>query len=267
MSSELYTLFKSKSVFFLDGDGTLYLDDMCLPGSIEFLTLLKKHHKTFFICTNNSSKSPATYLKKFQDMGLPVALDQILTSAVPAVYHLKQNKLTSLYWVANTSMSDYLEQQGLVFNDSHPQACLLTYDTELTYEKLVTLCSFLRQGCPYFVTHLDRLCPSKDGGLPDVGLFVSLIQDTVGRLPDIVFGKPSLSMILPVLDRLNKTVSDAVMVGDRLYTDIKMGENSELTTVLTLTGEATREELLGNPIVPDMVIDSLQQWISVIKEG
>ena len=267
MNSDLYSLFESKSVFFLDGDGTLYVDDHCLPGSVEFLNLLKKHQKTFFICTNNSSKSPIAYFEKFRKMGLPVELDQIITSAVPAVYYLKSQHIKHVYWVANKTMSEYLIDQGLVFTDVNPEACLLTYDTELTYEKLVTLCSFLRKGLPYFVTHLDRLCPSKEGGLPDVGLFVNLIHDTVSRLPDRVFGKPSQSMITPILDDLGKTLADSVMVGDRLYTDIQMGKHSDLTTVLTLTGEATLDDLdsLLQEDKPTIVIPDLNTWVRIIE--
>jgi HAD superfamily hydrolase (TIGR01450 family) len=265
MNFQLSTLFQTKKVFFLDGDGNLYLGNRLLPGSASFIDLLNEHHKRFYICTNNSSKSPKSYLKKYQSLGLAIKEEQILISTLPALIYLRKMNFKHIFWVANDEVSSYLEGEGFIYTESSPDACLLTYDTELTYEKLSKCCELLRQNIPYYVTHLDAVCPSETGGLPDLGLFVDLIEGTLSRRPDKVFGKPSIDMISPILNSLDISLDEAVMVGDRLYTDIQLGCENALETVLNFSGETTKEMLHESHIKPDYSINSLEEWVTAVQ--
>jgi len=264
MTHQLQTCFFEKKIFFLDGDGNIYLGDQVLPGSIEFIRLLQEHGKTFFLCTNNSSKTPSEYEKKYQSLGLSISKEHILISTHPAMLYLQKNEIRRLHCLATPKVESFLIESGFEIDTVHPEACLMTYDTTLTYDKLVSFCQSLRRGIPYFATHPDYVCPSDQGDLPDVGLFNDLIFGTVGRRPELVFGKPNIQMIMPILESLSLTLDDAVMVGDRLYTDMLLGEGNALTTVLNLSGETTEDHLSKSDIKPDLIIQSLQDWVSVL---
>lgn len=48
-------------------------------------------------------------------------------------------------------------------------------------------------------------------------------------------------------------------MGDRLYTDIACGQENGCDTVLVLTGEAKREDLINSEYQPTAVIDSIKE--------
>jgi ribonucleotide monophosphatase NagD (HAD superfamily) len=148
---------------------------------------------------------------------------------------------------------------GIQHDETDPQAILLTYDTELTYKEITHTVSWLNKGIPYYATHPDQLCPSENGMLPDIGTYITMFKTASGRTPDLIFGKPSTMMIEPVLKKHGLSLGDAVIIGDRLYTDIKMGADNPLTTVLTLQGETTIEMANASSIKANYIITSLEQ--------
>ena len=250
-----------KKCTFIDGDGTLYLGNQLIEGAKTFLNALKRKNHPFFICTNNSSKTPLDYFQKYQTLGLDISQKNILISTHPAINYIKQKKYAQVYWVANTQVSQWLTSEGFTYNEINPECILLTYDTEITYKKLSLLTQLVRTNTPYYATHPDMVCPDINGSLPDIGTFIKTIELTTGKTPDKIFGKPNSEFILPTLKQLGLTLNDAMIIGDRLYTDIQMGHNNNLTTVLTLTGETTQALLDQTSIKPDIVVSNLLELL------
>ncbi len=249
---------KNKKIFFIDRDGTLTLGDRIMAGSNSFLELLSFKNKIFYILTNNSSKTPRQHYEQFNRAGLKLKEHNVLVSLQPTLLYLKQEGFTNLFWVANERVSKYIREQGFVFDDSNPQAVLLTYDDEINYAKLKKIISFIRKGYPYYATHLDTLCPTNEGLIPDIGTFIQVIETATGSLPNKTFGKPNLDFIKPILDKHGLCEKDAVIIGDRLYTDIKLAENSEMTSVLVLTGETKREDYEFSDVDADIIVPDLK---------
>lgn len=255
---------REKKAFFTDIDGTLMLDNQPLTGATEFVNKLVRQGRLFYILTNNSSKTPQEYLEKFSGRGFNITEKNILISIQAALLYFKQNRIDTIYWVANRNVANYLSDNGFKFEVEHPQAILLTYDTELNYDKLTALTFLVRRGIPYYATHNDIVCPTKQGGIPDVGTFIKVIQMATGILPGKIFGKPDKSFIEPVLIQDQIRFDEAVIIGDRLYTDIKLAENSALTSVLVLSGETNREMYESGSIRADIVVDSIANLIEYI---
>jgi ribonucleotide monophosphatase NagD (HAD superfamily) len=143
---------------------------------------------------------------------------------------------------------------------------MLGFDTTLTYEKLWRLCDFVRAGLPYIATHPDFNCPIEDGYMPDIGAMMAFVEASTGRRPDVVVGKPNSPIIEAVVEKTETAVSDICMIGDRLYTDIALGA-AGITTVLTLSGEARREDLSGAPHQPDFVVQDLAELTALMNEN
>jgi len=247
---------KNKKIFFLDRDGTLTLGENVIEGALDFLNYLKKENKYFFVATNNSSLTPKEHLGRFNKLGLNLKEENILVSSISAINFLKNKGFKNIFWVANKNVSKYFEENGLVYDDRSPQALLITYDNEINYEKLKKLTNFVREGVPYYATHGDIVCPTANGSIPDIGTFIKVIEMTTGILPNKIFGKPNKSFIDPILEKYNLSYKDAVIIGDRLYTDIKLAENSEITSILVLTGETKREDYENSEIRSDIVISN-----------
>jgi NagD protein len=252
-------MLEQKKIFFLDCDGTLALGDRLINGAKDFLQLLKDKQKFFYILTNNSSKTPSQHLAKFQRLDLDVKLNNVLVSSQSALEYFAQNEIRNIFWLANEAVTEFIINSGFKYTEDEPQALLLTYDDTINYEKLKKFIALIRAGLPYYATHLDIVCPSPEGFLPDIGTYIKLIEMTTGQLPLKTFGKPNKSFIDPILKKHNLNYNDAVIIGDRLYTDIKLAENSSITSVLVLTGETNESDCKKSDIKSDLVVANLSE--------
>ena len=154
-------------------------------------------------------------------------------------------------------MREMLEEGGVETDSSEPEYVVLGYDTEVSYEKLSTASIHLHRGVPMVSSHPDIVCPSPDGSLPDTGAYMALFEATTGVRPIHVCGKPNKGMILHKIEEMGIKTANCAMVGDRLYTDMEMAERAEVHGILVLSGEATREDVVGSGLSPSLVVDSV----------
>ena len=138
---------------------------------------------------------------------------------------------------------------------------MLAYDTELTYEKLCKFVYNLKNGAFYIATHPDINCPAPEVFVPDAGAFMAMIESSTGLKPQKIIGKPYTGMGENLIKRFGALPEEFVMVGDRLHTDIKFGNNCGFNTILVLSGEATLEDLKRYDAKPDFILDSLNDVV------
>jgi HAD superfamily hydrolase (TIGR01457 family) len=244
--------------FLLDMDGTFYLDDRLLEGALRFIDLLRQQSKEFLFLTNNSSKHRRQYAQKISRLGLPIAEESVLTSGeATALYLREQVQSANIYLVGTPSLEDEFRQHGFRLVQQNPQFLVLGFDTTLTYQKLWTLCDFVRAGVPYIATHPDFNCPTEKGFMPDVGAMIAFVKAATGRQPDLVVGKPNRLIVDAAALKMNLPVNQLAMIGDRLYTDIALGQTSGIVTVLVLSGETKLEDLENSPYKPDYIFQNL----------
>lgn len=251
-------LIDSKKCFVFDLDGTVYLGDRPIQGTIDFIRRNIERCEIFFL-TNNTSKNLDDYTKKLAGFGIHVGMERILSPLLPLVDYLNEQRINRIYPVGNTSFRVYLRQRmpEIVFTSGDDcQAVVLGYDTELTYEKLAESCLLLqRPEVRFLSTHPDMVCPSVRGPLPDTGSFVRLYEGATGRLPELVFGKPNTLILSPLLKRFRQ--EEMVMVGDRLTTDKRLAENAGIDFILVLSGEAKCGDLAALERQPTLVVEDL----------
>lgn len=243
----------------LDMDGTVYLGHIPIAGAVRFI---QEHwHKLdFFFLSNNTSKSPQSYVDKLNRMGIPARHEHLLSPVTPLVDFLRQRGICRAYAVGNSDFQRDLHQRmpELQLTEEGAQAVILAYDTELTYHKLARSALLLQTPETLFLaTHPDLVCPSPEGPLPDVGSMIELYATATGRRPQHIFGKPDPEVLAPLLARYAK--EEMVMVGDRLSTDKKLAENADIDFILVLSGEATRQDLEKEERQPALVLEDLGQ--------
>lgn len=251
------SVLKRKEIFFFDLDGTIYLGETLFDRVHELVQILKEEKKRFFFLSNNSSKSTADYLLKLKNLKLNIHREEIILSQHPTIDYLHKNAFKKIFLLGTSSLQQEFIEEGFILTDANPEILVLAFDQELTYARLKTASKFLQQGIPYIATHLDNRCPVEDGYIPDAGGIAALLYKTTERMPR-VFGKPNKEMLLFKLDQLNRTPNDAVMIGDRLYTDIKMGNSAGITTCCVLSGETTLEMIKqSNEFTPNFIIEGI----------
>jgi HAD superfamily hydrolase (TIGR01457 family) len=244
--------------FLLDMDGTFYLSDRLLEGALRFIDLLREQKKEFLFLTNNSSKHRRQYAEKISRLGLPLAEESVLTSGEATALYLKERHPgADLFLVGTPSLEEEFRQHGFRLVQQEPQFVVLGFDTTLTYQKLWALCDFVRAGLPYIATHPDFNCPTETGWMPDVGAMIAFVKAATGREPDLVVGKPNRLIVDAAAVKMNLQVNQLAMIGDRLYTDIALGQASGIATILVLSGETKIEDLKASPFQPDYIFQNL----------
>jgi 4-nitrophenyl phosphatase len=246
-----------KNYFILDMDGTFYLGNRLLEGSLEFLEKVKAAGKEILFFTNNSSKSRQVYLGKLADMNCPIEEKQLLTSGMVTIHHIRNTwHNPKVYLLGTPALEEDFENNGIVLTDNHPDAVVVGFDTTLTYEKLEKACTLIRNQVPFLATHPDYNCPTEYGPVPDCGSICAFITRSTGILPKY-FGKPQKETMDYITDYLDCTKEELVFVGDRLYTDIAIGAKHGAVTALVLTGETKMEDLAHSDVQPDIIVERL----------
>jgi 4-nitrophenyl phosphatase len=254
---------KKKKLFILDMDGTFYLGDRLLDGSLEFIRKLEENGAGYLFFTNNSSRTPEFYRQKLDGMGCRVAASSIVTSGDVTIKYLRENYPASTVYLAGTPLlEESFRQGGIELTADKPDIVVLAFDTSLNYEKITRTCTYIRNGALFLATHPDLNCPTEDGYIPDCGSICAMITASTGVKPKYL-GKPFPETIDMIRLIAGVRSEDMAFVGDRLYTDIAIGVNNGITGILVLTGETSAEDLGRSEIRPDFVFGSLGELGSI----
>lgn len=243
----------------LDMDGTVYLGPEPIPGAKEFIHYLQVKNTPFMFLTNNPSADAAYYSAKLKAMGIAVGPANILTAgAATATYLMEETPWRNVYALGTPCFEKELQDAGLVLDNKEPEAVVISFDKTLTYEKLERACLLLREGLPYIATNPDKVCPTEYGYIPDCGAIAALLESATDRAPRFI-GKPSPDFAQMALLKLNAQAAHTGMVGDRIYTDMEMARQAGLASILVLSGETTKDDLVHAPQQPDFVFQSVAE--------
>lgn len=262
----LLTLQKLK-YFALDMDGTIYLGNKLLPGAKDFLEYLTKSERKYVFLTNNSSKNKQSYVNKLNALGLTANINQILTSGEATALYIKSLKPNARIFLLGTpDLEQEFISHGFTLTSSAPDFVVLGFDQTLHYAKLTEACHLIREGVPFIATHPDINCPTdeRSGYIPDVGAMLELIYASTGKKAKII-GKPYQEIIDVLVAKLNCQREETAMVGDRLYTDIKLAENAAICGILVLSGETKQTDLTNSGVHPDYVFESVRELAAALQ--
>ena len=244
--------------FLLDMDGTFYLGDRLIDGALAFIDVLQQQGCEYLFLTNNSSKDSGQYAEKITRLGLPIVREKILTSGEATAMHVQSQKPGARVFVVGTSaLESEFSERGFTLTDEAPDFVVLGFDTGLTYIKLWKLCDLVRAGVPYLATHPDYNCPTETGFMPDIGATLAFVKASTGREPDLVVGKPNRLFVEKAAERTGIPVSNMCMIGDRLYTDIALGQVAGIPTILVLSGETQADDVAESPFQPTHIFQNL----------
>ena len=262
------TPLKDKRLFLLDMDGTIYLDEELFDGTLDFLAHVKALGGRAMYLTNNSSKSVQSYVDKLKRLGINAAAEDFLTSVNATVLYLQQQSYKKIYAFGTESFKSQLREAKLPIVDRLEDGidCLcMGFDTELTFQKLEDACILLNRGVDFVATNPDWVCPTWYGSVPDCGSVSEMLFRATGRRPRFI-GKPQPDMVNLAVAKSGFSKEQAILLGDRLYTDIQSGVNAGIDTVLVLSGEATLEDLAASETKPAYVMENIREFLNQITK-
>lgn len=251
----------------LDMDGTIYNGSTLFPFTKGFLADLKAAGINYSFLTNNPSKNRADYLMHLQKMGIAAEPDEMYTSALATIAYLKREHPTvkRLFILGTPSMVAEFEEQGFISTADDasdiPDAVVVGFDTTLDYKRLCRAAWWVSRKLPYVATNPDWVCPTDQPIiLVDCGAICACIEAATNRKPDAVIGKPDPQMLDGILDRFGLAADEIAMVGDRLYTDVKMANLAGALGVLVLSGEAQLADVQSSEVKADVIADHLGKF-------
>lgn len=257
-----------------DMDGTIYQGKTLFPYTLESFAILERCGVGYTYLTNNSSLSTGDYLHKLQGLGLRSERDNLYTSSLATIDHLRRAlpSVRSLFLLGTNSLKKEFSECGFeVIDMNHakePDAVVVAFDMELSYETLCRAAWWIRQGKPFLATHPDLVCPTDlPTVLVDCGALCACLTAATGRRPDKVPGKPDPSMIAGIMQRHKLQAHEVGMVGDRLYTDMAMARAAGIVGVLVLSGEATLENVRQSDHRPEIIVDNISVLARMIQQA
>lgn len=251
---------RTPKAFVFDLDGTVYLSDTPIPGVPRAIQQLRDRGVPVLFLSNNPTKTPDEYVRKLTTMGIPVTAHDVLTSAVIMVDWLKQQSpLPRVFPIAEPALLTLLQHENIPLSDTADAIdyVLASFDRTFTYAKLQIAFDAIRAGATLIATNPDKYCPVPGGGQPDAAAIIAAIEASADTTLAFTAGKPSALAAQSAANRLGVGLSDVMMVGDRLETDIGMGATG-MQTGLVMTGATTATVLAewrGHQ--PDVVADNV----------
>ena len=262
MTQDLKML-REKKAFICDMDGVIYHGNRIIPGVEDFINWINKNDKQFLFLTNSSERSPRELAQKLSRMGLKVDESHFYTSALATASFLaSQCKGGSVYVIGEPGLTFALYEAGFSMNDVNPDYVVFGETRSLNYEKIEKAVRLVMNGAKLIGTNSDLTAPSETGIIPATRALVSPIEMTTGKSAYYV-GKPNPLMMRHALKKLGCHRVDAAIIGDRMDTDIVAGIESELDTVLVLSGVSSLETVDKFPYRPKYVLRNVGEIANI----
>jgi NagD protein len=234
---------RNKKAFICDMDGVIYHGNRLLPGVKKFVEWLKAKEKQFLFLTNSSERSLPELQQKLQRLGIAVDANHFYTSALATASFLSVHKPGgTAYVIGEAGLINALYQAGYSMNDINPDYVVVGETRSYSFEKLETAINMVMAGAKLVGTNPDLTDPVEKGLAPATGALIAPIELATGQKAYFV-GKPNPMMMRHALRHLGCRREDTAIIGDRMDTDIIAGINSDIDTVLVLSGVTSREDL------------------------
>ena len=249
---------RNKKGFICDMDGVIYHGNQILPGVKEFVEWLYRENKQFLFLTNNSGKTPLELSQKLKNMGLDVDESHFYTSALATAKFLsKQSPNCKVYVIGEPGLYSALYNEGITISETDPDYVVVGEVFNYNYESVCKAVNLVLKGAKLIGTNSDVTGPTDNGNIiPACRALISPIEMATGKEAYFV-GKPNPLMMRTGLNMLGVHSSEAVMIGDRMDTDIVVGIEGGLDTVLVLSGVTTEADIAHYAYRPRLVLSGL----------
>jgi len=252
---------KSKSGFIIDMDGVIYHGNTLLPGVTKFLKWLEDSGKSYLFLTNASQRTPKELHEKMERLGIIIGEEHFYTSALATAGFLASQKPKgSAYVIGDAGLINALYSIGYTTNNVNPDYVVVGDTNSYNFEKIELAVNLVIRGARLVGTNPDVSGPVETGISPSVKALIAPIEIASGKKAYFV-GKPNPLMMRIALKKLGVRREDAIVIGDRMDTDIRCGLESEIDTLLVLSGITNQNEIDNFPYRPRYVLTGIADLV------
>lgn len=248
---------RNKKGYICDMDGVIYHGNRLLDGVTQFVTWLKNEQKHYLFLTNSSERSPLELRQKLERMGLDIPEENFYTSALATAQFLQsQSPGCSAYVIGAPGLLNALYSVGIPMNDVNPDYVVVGETSAYNYDSITRAIRLVLKGARLIGTNTDITGPSERGLLPACRSLIAPVELATGRSAYFI-GKPNPLMMRTGLRMLGVHSNEAVMIGDRMDTDIIAGIETGLDTVLVLSGVTAQADVPLYPYRPKYTLNGV----------
>jgi len=253
---------KGKAGFIIDMDGVIYHGNRLLPGVTDFLAWLEQSGKKYLFLTNSSERTPKELHEKLKRLGIDVGEEHFYTSALATASFLASQKPNgSAYIIGDAGLIHALYSVGYSVNNVNPDYVVVGDTHSYNFEKVELAVNLVMKGAKLIGTNSDISGPVEEGITPSTKALIAPIEMAAGKKAYFV-GKPNPLMMRIALKRLGVKREDAIVIGDRMDTDVRCGLESELDTLLVLSGITDSHGIDQFPYRPRYVLNGIIDLVS-----
>ncbi len=258
---EIIEKIRQKKGFISDMDGVIYHGNKLLPGVPEFVNWLKKEKKRFLFLTNSSERTPRELKEKLMRLGIDVEKDVFYTSALATAQFLASQKPRgTAFIIGEAGLINAMYNVGYTMNSIDPDYVVVGETSGYSFDKIGQAINLVLKGAKLIGTNPDLTGPVEGGIVPATKALISPIELATGKTAYFV-GKPNPLMMRIALRRLGCSREDSLIIGDRMDTDIIAGIESEIDTVLVLSGISTRSTVSQFPYRPHYILQGVNEIV------
>jgi len=262
MMKEVVEYIKNKEGFIIDMDGVIYHGNRLLPGVTDFLAWLEKSGKKYLFLTNSSERTPKELHEKLKRLGIDVGEEHFYTSALATAGFLSnQIPNGSAYIIGDAGLIHALYSVGYSVNNVNPDYVVVGETHSYNFEKIELAVNLVIRGAKLIGTNPDVSGPIEVGITPSTKALIAPIEIASGKKAYYV-GKPNPLMMRIALKMLGVKTDDAIVIGDRMDTDVLCGLESEIDTLLVLSGISSRETIDQFPYRPHYILNGIIDLVS-----
>ena len=253
--------------FIFDLDGTIYTEEKLILGADKTINYLKSKGKKIVFISNKTTGSSHDYFLLLKSFNINVHQDEIINSSLVIRKFLKNNFPGKTFFaIGEKNFIEEIEKEGFVFSKdpSKIEIVIITLDRTLNFNKIEIAARAIENGARFFAANIDNTCPVLKGEITDAGVTISALEKRTHKKLELHFGKPSKFMFDEIKAKLKTDNSKILLVGDRLETDIAMGNIFGIDTALVATGIKNIENGNSN-IKPTYKIPSVVALLDNIK--
>ena len=259
--AEIIETIRNKKAFISDMDGVIYHGNRLLPGVPEFVQWLKNENKKFLFLTNSSERTPKELQEKMHRLGVDVDQEVFYTSALAtANFLLSQKQKGSAFIIGEAGLISAMYNAGYSMNNVNPDYVVVGETRSYSFEKIEQAINFVLKGAKLIGTNSDVTGPAENGIVPATRALMAPIELSTGHSAYYV-GKPNPLMMRIALKMLGCSREETIIIGDRMDTDIIAGIESEIDTILVLSGISNLKTADSFPYRPHYILEGVHELV------
>jgi NagD protein len=253
---------KSKAGFIIDMDGVIYHGNRLLPGVTEFVNWLEASGKKYLFLTNSPERTPKELQEKMKRLGIDIREEHFFTSAIATANFLSsQNPNGSAYIIGDAGLIHAMYSVGYTVNNVSPDYVVVGDTHSYNFEKIELAVNLVIKGAKLIGTNPDVSGPVENGITPSTKALIAPIEIASGKKAYYV-GKPNPLMMRSALKILGIKREDTIVIGDRMDTDVRCGLESEIDTLLVLSGITDHKGIDQFPYRPRYILNGIIDLVS-----